>query len=331
MQTGDSRRAMLRGALAGALLAPLAGKAALAQAGDWPTKPVRLIVPFPPGQAADIFARLVGERLGTRWGHQVVVENRGGGAGIPALEAVARSAPDGYTLLMGSSGTLGVNPTLYSKLPYDSINDFAPCSNVFLVPLIIVAHPSFPASSLAELIALAKAQPGKVGYASAGMGTSQHLSMELFRHRAGLDITHIPYKGSGPAMTDLLGGHVTLMMDSVTSALPHIRDKRVKAIAVTTAKRAPLLPDVPSISETIAGFDAAGWSGIVAPARTPAAIVEKVSADIRALLADPAFAKIVEERGGIPDPGTPAQYHAFIKAEVAKWGEVVKLSGAKAD
>ncbi|MBL8673577.1 MAG: tripartite tricarboxylate transporter substrate binding protein, partial [Rhodospirillales bacterium] len=298
----------------------------------YPDKPIRLIVPFPAGQAADTFGRLMAERLGARWKQQFVVENKGGGAGIPAMELVAKAAPDGYTLAVGTSGTIGINPSFMKGLmTYDPLVDFAPCSNIFLVPLIIVAHPSHPATSVADLIARAKAAPGKLGYASAGVGSSQHLSMELFKSRAGADIAHVPYKGSGPAMQDLLAGHVTLMMDSVTSSLPHIRAGRVKPLGVTTAKRAPLLPDVPSIGDTVKGFDAAGWSGILAPAKTPREIVEKISADMRAEMAVPEVDKRIIELGGIPHPTTPAEYSAFIKAEIEKWAEVVRISGAKPD
>ena len=224
-------------ALAGAAGAALAAPA-IAQS-PWPNKPVRFVVPFPPGQAADIFARLMAEKLGEMWKQQVIVENKGGGSGIPATEFGKAAAPDGYTLMVVSSGTFGVNPSLYPDLPYKPLTDFLPISNIFLVPLVIVAHPSLPVNTLAELIALAKKEPGQLSYASAGPGTSQHLSMELFKLKASVDIVHIPYKGSGPAMADLLGGHVKLMMDSTASALNHIKDGRIKALAVTTARPAP--------------------------------------------------------------------------------------------
>ncbi|HKU94347.1 MAG TPA: tripartite tricarboxylate transporter substrate binding protein [Vineibacter sp.] len=320
------RRGMIAAGAAMAL--PLSAQAQAA----YPDRPVKFVVPFPPGQAADTFGRLMAERLSPLWKQQIVVENKGGGAGIPAMEGVKNATPDGYTLLVGTSGTLGINPGLYAgKLPYDAVTDFAPCSNIFLVPLVITAHPSLAVNTLAELIALAKKDPGQLGYGSPGVGSSQHLSMELFKYKAQVDIRNIPYKGSGPAVSDLLGGHIKLMMDSVTSALPHVRDGRIKAIAVTTAKRVPQLPDVPAIGETVPGFDAAGWSGIVAPAKTPRAIVEKVSADIRAQIALPEVSQRIIELGGIPDSNTPEQYHAFIKAEVAKWTEVVRISGAKVD
>ncbi|TAJ32809.1 MAG: tripartite tricarboxylate transporter substrate binding protein, partial [Reyranella sp.] len=233
MRKGFTRRGAM--ALAGAAGAALAAPAApaIAQA-PWPSKPVKFVVPFPPGQAADIFARMMAEKLTDMWKQQVIVENKGGGSGIPATESVKIAPPDGYTLMVVSSGTFGVNPSLFPDLPYKPLTDFLPISNIFLVPLVIVAHPSLPVNSLAELIALAKKEPGQLSYASAGPGTSQHLSMELFKLKAGLDIVHIPYKGSGPAMADLLGGHVKLMMDSTAAALNHIRDGRIKALAVTT-------------------------------------------------------------------------------------------------
>lgn len=275
-------------ALAGAAGTTLAAPA-IAQSA-WPNKPVRFVVPFPPGQAADIFARLMAEKLSDKWKQQVIVENKAGGSGIPATEYGKMAAPDGYTLMVVSSGTFGVNPSLYPDLPYKPLTDFLPISNIFLVPLVIVAHPSLPVNTLAELIALAKKEPGKLSYASAGPGTSQHLSMELFKLKAGVDIVHSPYKGSGPAMADLLGGHVKLMMDSTASALNHIRDGRIKALAVTTSRPAPPpLDKIPMIATTIPGFNAAC----------------------------------------VPAPGTPIQFAEFIKNEIDTWGAVVKATGTK--
>ena len=315
-------------ALAGAAGATLAAPA-IAQSA-WPNKPVRFIVPFPPGQAADIFARLMAEKLSEKWKQQVVVENKAGGSGIPATEFGKAAAPDGYTLMVVSSGTFGVNPSLYPDLPYKPLTDFLPISNIFLVPLVIVAHPSLPVNTLAELIALAKKEPGQLSYASAGPGTSQHLSMELFKLKAGVDIVHIPYKGSGPAMADLLGGHVKLMMDSTASALNHIKDGRIKALAVTTSRPAPPpLETIPLIAATIPGFNSAGWSGLAAPARTPLEIVAKVSRDMQALLTDEAIVKLIEQRAALPAPGTPIQFAEFIKNEIDTWGAVVKATGTK--
>jgi tripartite-type tricarboxylate transporter receptor subunit TctC len=316
--------------VAGAALSAPARMAPVSAQTAWPAKPVRFIVPFPPGQAADIFARLMAEKLGDVWKQQVVVENKAGGSGIPATEYAKAASPDGYTLMIVSSGTFGVNPSLYPDLPYRPLVDFLPITNIFLVPLVIVAHPSFPANTLGELIELARKEPGKLSYASAGPGTSQHLSMELFKLKAGLDIVHVPYKGSGPAMADLLGGHVKLMMDSTAAALGPIMDKRIKALAVTTARRAaPPLDNIPTIAETIAGFDAAGWSGLAAPARTPLEIVAKVNRDVNALLQDPAVVRQIEQRAAMPAPGSPIQFAEFIKKEMDTWGAVVRATGTK--
>ncbi len=303
---------------------------AFAQA--YPAKPVRIIVPFPPGQAADIFARMVGERLSQVWGQPVFVENRAGGGGIPGIMAGKQAAPDGYTLLVGTSGTLGVNPNIYATIPYDPIADFLPASNIFIVPLVLVAHPCFKPANIRELVAEAKAKPGTINYASAGPGTAQHMTGELFKSTAGVDLVHIPYKGSGPAMTDLLGGQIPLMVDSLSSALPHIKSGKIRAVAVTTAQRAPQLPEVPTMAESgYPGFAGVGWSGFVLPAGTPRAIVDKVSADTQAVLREPQMRERIVERGGVPDPMTPQAYAAFIKAEVAKWGEVARVAKVRLD
>ncbi len=303
---------------------------AFAQA--YPSKPVRVIVPFPPGQAADIFARMVGERLSQVWGQSVFVENRAGGGGVPGVMAGKQAAPDGYTILVGTSGTLGVNPGIYTKLPYDPLVDFLPASNIFIVPLVVVAHPGFKPATIQELVTAAKAQPGAINYASAGPGTAQHMTGELFKYKAGIDLVHVPYKGSGPAMTDLLGGQVPLMVDSLSAALPHIRSGKIRAIAVTTARRAPQLPEVPTVAEAgYAGFEGAGWSGFVLPAGTPRALVDKVSADTQAVLREPQMRDRIIERGGIPDPRTSQEYGEFIKAEIAKWGEVARVAKVRLD
>ena len=317
-----------RHALAAALATPFVATHAHAQ-GAWPTKPVRIIVPFPPGQAADIFTRLLAERLTVMWKQQVVVDNKAGGGGIPGTET-GKAATDGHTLMVVTSGTFGVNPSLYPDLPYKPLVDFKPVSNIIVAPLVIVAHPTFPANTLAELVALAKKDPGKLSYASAGPGTAQHLSMELFKLRAKLDIEHIPYKGSGPAMSDLLGGHVKLMMDSTASALNAIRDGRIKALAVTTARCAPPpLDKIPTIAETVPGYDSAGWSGLAAPAHVSDDIVTRVNADVTTLLRDPTIVKQIEERASVPAPGTPKEFAAFIAKDMATWAEVVKATGTK--
>jgi tripartite-type tricarboxylate transporter receptor subunit TctC len=327
--TTIGRRHGLALGLIGGLAASFIGKGASAQSA-WPAKPVRIIVPFPPGQAADIFTRLIAERLTDMWKQQVIVENKGGGGGIPGTETGRLATPDGYTLMSVTSGTFGVNPSLYPDLPYRPLVDFKPISNIIVAPLVIVAHPSFPANTLAELIALAKKDPGKLSYASAGPGTAQHLSMELLKLRAKLDIEHIPYKGSGPAMADLLGGHVKLMMDSTASALNAIRDGRIKALAVTTARHAPPpLEKIPTIAETVPGYSSAGWSGLAAPAHVPDEIVAKVNADVTGLLRDPVIVRMIEERASVPDPATPSGFAAFIEKDMATWAEVVKATGTK--
>jgi tripartite-type tricarboxylate transporter receptor subunit TctC len=298
----------------------------------YPSKPVRIIVPFPPGQAADIFARMAAERLSVKWGQGVAVENRAGGGGIPGVMAAKQSAPDGYTILVGTSGTLGVNPNIYASIPYDPLKDFAPASNLFIAPLVLVAHPSFQPSDVKALVAAAKARPGTINYASAGPGTAQHMTGELFKHRAGVDLVHVPYKGSGPGMTDLIGGQVPIMFDSLASALPHIQSGRIKILAVTTAQRVPQLPDVPTIAEAgYPDYAGVGWSGFVLPAGTPREIVEKVSIDTQAVLREPETARRIIERGAVPDPTTPQQYADFIRAEIAKWGEVARVAKVKLD
>ena len=311
------------------LFALLAGSV---HAQGYPSKPVRVIVPFPPGQAADIFGRMVAERLAAKWGQGVAVENRAGGGGIPGVMAAKQAAPDGYTLLVGTSGTLGVNPSIYASIPYDPLKDFAPASNIFIAPLVLVAHPSFAHNDVKGLVTAAKQRPGTIHYASAGPGTAQHMTGELFKHRAGVDLVHVPYKGSGPGMTDLIGGQVPIMFDSLASALPHIKSGRIKILAVTTAERVPQLPEVPAIAEAgYPGYAGVGWSGFVLPAGTPREIVEKVSADTQAVLREPEMTQRIIERGAVPDPTTPQQYTEFIRAEIAKWGEVARLAKVKLD
>jgi tripartite-type tricarboxylate transporter receptor subunit TctC len=291
----------------------------------WPDRPVRIIVPFPPGQAADIFTRLVADQLSQRWPQRVVVENRGGGAGAPAMDAVARSAPDGYVLGAGTSGTIGILPSVLPRLPYDVERDFAAITNVVMVPLLLVAHPSFGTADPAELAARVRARPGEVNIASAGPASSQHMATELLQLRTGLRFNIVHYRGSGPGMADLVAGTVPLMFDSVASALPQIGGGRVRAVAVASANRLPQLPDVPTIAETLSpGYEAAGWTGLVAPAGTPAEIVARVSADVGTVLREPAMAARILAMGAVPDPGTPEGFGRFVRSEIAKWREVAQ-------
>jgi tripartite-type tricarboxylate transporter receptor subunit TctC len=315
----------------GAALAFCAARS-LAADPKYPAQPVRMLVPHPPGQAADIFSRMLAERLSARWGQQVVVDNRPGGAGLPAIAAAKAAKPDGYTMMMGTSSTLSINASTFSKLPYDTLKDFAPCSNVVIAPFVLIAHPAFPARTLAELVAQAKREPGRITFASTGAGSAQHMTGELFRSRAGIVLTHVSYKGSAAGITDLIGGQVPLMFDSVAATLPFIRSGQVKAIAVTTLNRVPHLPDVPTIAESgYPGFEGVGWAGIVLPAATPRAIVLKVSADIQAALNEPATKARILERGAIPDPRSPDAFSAFIRSETAKWKRVAQEARVRLD
>ena len=316
-------------AAAGALTLAATPLAALAQAA-FPSKPVRMVVPFPPGQATDIVARLLADALTKQWGQQVIVENRAGGASIPGMLQGRDAAPDGHTITFGTSGSIGINPSLYPTLPYDPPRDFAMVGGVFIVPLMIVAHPSAPYANLKEMIAAAKKDPGKLDWAYAGTGTSQHLTGELFKVRTGVDILGVTYKGSGPAMTDLLGGQVKLMVDSLASALPHIKAGKIRALAMTTPQRVPQLPDVPTVAESgYPGFDGVGWGGLVVPKATPAALVERIGADVRRALADPVMQQRIIDRGAIPDPRGPREWTEFVGAEIVKWGEVVRRANLK--
>ncbi|MBE9607530.1 tripartite tricarboxylate transporter substrate binding protein [Acetobacteraceae bacterium H6797] len=312
-------------ALAGAAFA---GKAPLA-AETWPNRPVRFLIPFPPGQATDTILRYLADELSKRWPQRIVVENRAGGAGVVGMEAGARSAPDGYTIVASTSGTNGINPSIIPNIPYDAVKDFNYCTLVFTVPLMIVAHPSFRPNTVAELLAAAKADPGGINYGSGGPGTSQHLSAEMFAARGGVKLTHVPYRGSGPAMADLLAGNIPMMFDSVASALPHVQSGRIKAIGVTSAARAPQLPDVPAIAETLPGYEAIGWAGLAFPAATPREIVEKVNVDVTTLLRDPAIAARMLQLGGTAAPQTVEQANAFVASEIAKWGAVARAAGVK--
>ena len=318
-------------ALAALLACALPFGAAQAQA-PYPSKPVRMIVPFPPGQATDIVARLLADSLSRSWSQQVVIDNRGGGGGVPGMIAGRDAPADGYTITFGTSGTIGVNPSLYANLPYDPLRDFAMVNGVFIVPLMIVAHPSAPYAALKDLVDAAKREPGKLNWGIPGTGTSQHLTGELFKARLGVDITGVPYKGSGPMMTDLLGGQVPLAVDSLASALPQIRSGKIRPLAMTVAQRVPQLPDVPTVAELgWPGFDGAGWAGLVAPKGTPRPVLDKLGADVRRALGEPAMRDRIIERGAIPDARNAQEFGAFVAAEIAKWGEIVRRANLKVD
>ena len=313
-----------------AVLAAAGG--ALAQAPAYPSKPIRLVVPFPPGGATDILAREVAQKLTEAWGQSVVVDNRPGAGGNIGAELVARAAPDGYTLLMGTVGTHAINASLYAKLPYDHVKDFAPVILVAGVPNVLVVNPALPVNTVAELIAYAKANPGKLNFASSGNGTSIHLSGELFKVMAGVQMTHVPYKGSAPAVADLISGQVQLMFDNLPPSLPQIKAGKLRALAVTSATRAPALPDVPTIAEAgLPGFEASSWFGVLAPAGTPPAIVARLNAEIAKWLASPEAREKLSKQGANAAGGSPEDFAKHIAAETTKWAKVVKDSGAKVD
>jgi len=314
------------------LLLALAVTALGAQAQTYPNKPIRLVCPFPPGGAVDIASRSVAQALSQQLGQPVTVDNRPGAGGNIGAEIVAKAAPDGYTLLMATSNILAINPALYSKVPFDSLKDFAPISIVVSLNNVLVLNPGVPYKSVQEVIAAAKAQPGKLTYASSGNGTSIHLSGELFKSMAGVDMLHIPYKGSAPAVTDLLAGQVNMMFDNIPSSLPHIKAGKLRALAVTGSKRAHSLPELPTIAEAgIPGYESYVWFGVVAPVGTPPEIVKRLNAELAKAAATPEFRDRLTGQGYDVLSTTPEQMTASIRSEMDKWAKVVKASGAKID
>jgi tripartite-type tricarboxylate transporter receptor subunit TctC len=297
----------------------------------YPTKPVRLVVPFPAGGTTDLLARAAAQKLSEAWGQQVIVDNRPGAAGNIGAELVAKSAPDGYTLLMGTVGTHAINASLYAKMPYDHVKDFTPVILVAGVPNVLVVNPQVPVNSVPEVIAYAKANPGKLNFASSGSGTSIHLSGELFKTMTGVQMTHVPYKGSAPALTDLIGGQVQLMFDNLPSSLAFIKAGKLRAIAVTSTTRSAALPDVPTVADTVPGFEASSWFGILGPAGTPRDIVMKINGETAKWLASPDAKEKLAAQGANVASGTPEDFAKHIQAETAKWAKVVKESGAKVD
>ena len=318
--------------LAGALIALAAGAAAAQQAAPWPSKPIRYIVPFAPGGTTDILARVVGEKLSAALGQQVVVENKAGQGGSLGSAEHARAAPDGYTIGGGTISSHGINATLYDKLPYDPVTSFAPITLYATQPNVLLVHPSVPAKDVREFIQLLKSNPDKYSFGSAGTGTSQHISGEMFKTIAGVKMQHIPYRGSGQMLPELLGGTLPVAFDNVASAIPHIKAGKLRALAVTTAQRSAVVPDVPTLAESgLAGYELSSWQAVFAPAGTPKPVIDRLYAEISKILQMPDVQKRLSDLGldlsGMP----PQQLEALVKADVPRLGKIVKDSGAKAD
>jgi tripartite-type tricarboxylate transporter receptor subunit TctC len=320
----------LLAALAGVLA--LAAPPAQAQGPSWPRQPVTLVVPFVAGGPTDGMARVLAQKLGERLGQQVIVDNKGGAGGNIAAEFVAKAPADGYTLFFGTTGTMAINPSLYAKLRYDPVKDFAPVSLMATTMNVLVVNPQVPAKSVTDLVKLAKATPGELTFGSAGNGSSNHLSGELLRSAAGIQINHIPYKGSAPALIDLLGGRLTMMFDTIAQQTQNIASGKVRALAVTGPKRSPLLPDVPTVQEAgLKDFDVTIWYGVLAPAATPAAVVERLNREIVAVMSTEEMKKQMQADGAEAKPTSQAEFAALIRHDLAKWTPVVKGSGARVD
>jgi tripartite-type tricarboxylate transporter receptor subunit TctC len=309
-----------------------AGFASLLGAQPYPNKPVKLVAPSTPGDAPDVIARLVADKLSTALGQQVVVENRPGAGGVVGSEYVAKSAPDGYTLIMGNAGSHGINAAVYAKLPYDIQRDFAPVSQVAVAPNVMVINPAVPASSVGEFIAYAKANPGKLSYASGGNGSSAHMSMELFKSMSGVDLQHVPYKGSSPALTDVVSGQVVAFIGNMPPTVPLIKAGKLRALAVTTTSRSALMPELPTIAEAgLPGFETVAWFGVLAPAGTPPEIVNRLSAEIAKIAKSPEMRERLVAMGAEPVGGTPEAFKAVIDRDIAKWKPLAQKVGIKID
>ncbi len=326
---GVSRRSLV--ALGAGTLLPGAPRRARSQ-DAWPSRTIRIVVPFAPGGANDVIARLLANRLGETLPQRAIVENRAGANGIVGLQAVAQAPADGHTLAIGAAGPMAVNPALYPTLPYDPLRSFAPVSNLAMLPLLLVLHASVPATTARELVELARARPGELTYASPGTGNSGHLAGELFDRVAGVRTVHVPYRGNGPAVADLLAGQVHMMWSSPPPVMDHIREGRLRLLGLGHARRVEQMPEVPAVAESgLPGFEAYSWVGLVAPAGTPAEVVARLNAEARAFLALPEARAQLQAQGMIPAPTAPEEFGAFIAAEMEKWGAVVRAAGIKPD
>ncbi len=323
-----SRRFFAVAVAAGAIIAP----ASSGFGETYPSRPVRMIVPFPPGGSTDIMARVVAQKLTEKLGQQVIVDNRGGAGGTIGMNLAAKAAPDGYTLMMSTSITHTVGVSLYRKLPYNVLTDFAPITLAASVPLLLVVNPSVPAKSVKDLIALARAKPGQLNYASPGNGTSGHLAAEMFKSMAGVDVVHVPYKGGGPAIADLIGGQVQMLILSAVATLPHVKTGKLRALALTSLTRSPDLPHIPTVSESgLPGYEVVLWYGLSAPAKTPTAVVTRLNQEVVRIMQSPEMRERLASEGGQPVGNTPQQFQEIIKADVAKWAKVVKEAGVRVE
>lgn len=317
--------AMLAGLLACGMAPPVAA------ADSYPSKPVRMVVTFPAGGPTDVIMRAIGQKLSASWGHPVVIDNRGGAGGVIGTEIVAHAAPDGYTFLVGTAGGMTINPALQAKLSYDPFLDFAPVAMLVINPQILVIHPSVPVQNLKELVARAKARPGQFNFASAGTGTATHLGLELLKLTTGIDVVHVPYKGGAPAVTDLIAGQVQMLFVSIPSVLPQVRAGKLKAIAVSSAKRSASAPDVPTVAESgYPDFEYSNWNALFAPARTPPPIIRKMNAEMVRILNDPEVSRRLTSQGADPAPGTPEALAKYMRNDHERWKKVIRAAGIKA-
>lgn len=297
----------------------------------YPQRPIHLIVPFAPGGPTDISARIVADELGKVLGQSVVVDNRPGAGGNIGATLAARAEPDGYTLFWAQAATHGINPTLYRSLPYDPVKDFAPVAMIATEPLVLVAGPGFAPDDVASLIAAAGAQPGRINFGSGGVGTTPHMAAEMFAASAGISLTHVPYRGNAMALNDAMAGNVQLVFDGVNSALPHLRAGRLKALAVTSRTRSPLLPEVPALAEVVPGFEATSWGAVAAPAATPPEVIERLSTALNEVLRQPPVARRFTDLGMTPQPGTSAAMDLFVRTEIARWRDLITRTGIRID
>ncbi len=322
----------IRASLAAALSFTTCSATGILAAQDYPARPIRIIVQFTPGTSTDILARVVAQKMSEDWGQQVIVDNRPGAGAVIGTEMGAKATADGYTLTMAVSSAFGINPTLYSKLPYDAIKDFAPIANLGLTPQTLVTNPSAAYKSVKEFVTAAADRPAQINYASLGSGTTSHLTMEMFRSTAGIKLNHIPFKGSADAHTQIIGGQIPVMFDAIPATQPHIKSGKLRGLGIATLKRSAFLPDLPTIAEAgYPGFEAVGWIGIAAPAQTPTAILDKLNAEMVRILNQPDVKERLSTLAFTPVGDSRAQFAAYIKTEIAKWGKAVKDSGAKAD